>query len=77
MFHRLFSKRNILLILFGFILGAATVTLLFKAMLFKATPTEQTETNTTVLENFIIRETKQEIKFLDREGNEILIIDKR
>lgn len=64
------SFRYPLFVVVGLVVGAFIGIGLFTEILDR-------QTQTTTLDNFIIEEGRQEIKFFDREGNEILIIDNR
>jgi len=65
-----YSFRYPLFIVAGLLVGAFIGIALFTEILDR-------KTQTTTLDNFIIEEGQQEIRFFDREGNEILIIDNR
>jgi len=56
----------------GFVIGTAVGFIFFKEV-----SCEKAKTETTAFDEFIIKESAKEISVLDKEGNEILIIDKQ
>ena len=66
------SLRCALFVLAGFVFGLTLSFIYFKGQLEK-----EKSVKTTTLEGFIIKETKEQIDFFDKQGNKILIIDKR
>jgi len=64
------SFRYTLFIMAGLLIGAFIGIIYFTGILAE-------QKQITTLDNFIIKEGSQDIRFFDREGNEILIIDNR